>query len=180
MTRFVEDPSALTTSFYATDEVAALAAADVADLERLAQEVGGPARYSLHGSPADDLHCMVILQPAGTYAQPRKHLGKAKSFHLVSGEMVVIAFDDDGAVRSLHRLAGDETLVVRIAPGILHTNYSLTDQAVYHEVIAGPYERGSDDRRYAEFAPAGDEQEAGRAWVEAVIERTRPGLLARR
>ena len=176
-TQFTEDPSALTKSFYAVDAVAALDHQDVAALGKMARDARGPARYSLHRSASDDLHCMVILQPTGVYPQPRKHANKAKSFHLVSGEMVVVCFTDDGDVRSLHRLASDESLIVRIAPGIYHTNYSLTEQAIYHEVIAGPYDRARDDRHYAAFAPSGDDQEAGRAWLESLIATVRPGLL---
>lgn len=178
MTRFTEDPSALTKSFYAVDAVAAFDHQDAAALGRMARDARGPARYSLHRSADEDLHCMVILQPSGVYPQPRMHASKAKSFHLVSGEMVVVCFTDEGDVRSLHRLASDECLIVRIAPGIYHTNYSLTEQAVYHEVIAGPYDRARDDRHYAAFAPSSDEQEGGRTWLEGLIRAHRPGLLA--
>lgn len=177
--RFVEDPTALTTSFFAIEPVATVNWEDVRALGDMSAEQGGPARYNLHSSPADELHCMVIAQPAGAYAQPRKHLTKSKSFHLVSGEVILLTFKDDGSLRGLHRLAFDELLMVRVGPGIYHTNYTLSGLATYHEVIAGPYERDSDDRRYAPFAPPQEDHVGGKVWIESVIGCERPELLAR-
>jgi len=174
MIRFHEDPNALTPSFYAADEVSHVDQNDVAALQRLSLESGEASRYNLHNEPSDDLHSMVILQPRGAYAQPRKHMTKSKVFQLVSGKMAVIVFDDSGTVTSVHRLAADETLVVRIAPNLFHTNVSLSDQAVYHEIIAGPYIRESNDRVYAAFAPVGGEQSAGLAFVEKALQGVRP------
>lgn len=177
MERFVEDSSALTKSFFSVEPVAHLEEADVAGLCEISQKASGPARYNLHGSPADELHCMVILQPRRTYSQPRMHKLKAKSFHLIAGEMVVVSFKDDGGVATLHYLSAGKTLIVRIAPGIQHTNYSISEQAVYHEVIAGPYEPAADDRCYADFAPATEDQLSGQAWIEGIIESRQPGLF---
>lgn len=178
MNRFVEDSSALTKSFFSVEPVAHFDEADVAELCNISRDAKGPARYNLHGSPADELHCMVILQPRRSYSQPRMHKLKAKSFHLIAGEMVVVSFKDDGRVASLHHLSAGKTLIVRIAPGIQHTNYSISEHAVYHEVIAGPYEPAADDRCYADFAPVTEDQLSGQAWIEEIIETRQPGLFA--
>lgn len=176
MSRFVSDPLAATTSFFALDPVEVIDQADVAELGRIAQEVDGPARFNLHSGPSDDLHCMAILQPGGVYAQPRKHLKKSKVFHLICGEMVVVTFHEDGTLRTLHLMAPGETLIVRIAPGIFHTNFSLSEQAQYHEVISGPFDPGADDRSFGNFAPEGDDQESGRIWMRELLAQVRPDL----
>lgn len=176
--RFVEDSTALTKSFFSVESVAHFDEANVAELCDISRDARGSARYNLHGSPADELHCMVILQPGRTYSQPRMHKFKAKSFHILVGEMVVVSFTDDGGVSTLHHLSAGKTLIVRIAPGIQHTNYSISEEVVYHEVIAGPYERAEDDRCYADFAPATEDQVSGQAWIERIIESRQPGLFA--
>ena len=164
MERFVKDHSALTTSFFSAQPVSALDQSDVMELGELSRQSGEPARYNLHGSAKDELHCMVIVQPGRTYSQPRMHPSKAKSFHLVSGDMVVITFACDGAVDSLHHLTQGKTY------------YAVSKQVTYHEVIAGPYERDSDDRRYAGFAPTSDAQLAGQLWIEELIKGMKPDL----
>ena len=170
------DPDAMTTSYFAREEIVEIKPSELREIGALSSQASGPARYNLHTSRNDDLHCMVIVQPAGVYAKPRLHTSKSKVFHLVGGHMVVISYFDNGSVRSLHRLAPDETLILRIAPGIFHTNYSLSDQATYHEVIAGPYEPGRDDRQYADFGPLAEDQEAGRTWIHKLIAQELPDL----
>jgi cupin fold WbuC family metalloprotein len=169
MDRFSRDVNALTASYFATDATSFVDIGDIAEIVRLAVAEAGPARYSLHESPANLLHSMVILQPYGTYAQPRKHLTKAKLFHIVNGEMAVVTFEQDGKLRAAYHLATDKVLIVHIEPDCYHTNMALTPQAVYHEVITGPFERDSADRVYASFAPSDSEQEKGLAYVREAI-----------
>lgn len=173
MTRFSRDPDALTASYFATDATSFVDSGDISEIKRLAVAESGPARYSLHESPASLLHSMVILQPYGTYAQPRKHLTKAKLFHIVDGEMVVVIFEQDGTVRAAHHLAADKVLVVHVEPDCFHTNMALSPQAIYHEVITGPFERGSTDRVFADFAPADTEQERGLAYIRDAVASVR-------
>jgi cupin fold WbuC family metalloprotein len=111
MARFTRDANALTASYFAKDATSFVDTGDIDEIKRLAVAESGPARYSLHASPASSLHSMVILQPYGAYAQPRKHLTKAKLFQIVDGEMVVVTFEQDGAVRAAHHLAADKVLV---------------------------------------------------------------------
>lgn len=178
MARFSRDADALTASYFATDATSFVDREDIEDVKRLAVAESGPARYSLHASPVSSLHSMVILQPFGTYAQPRKHLTKAKLFHIVDGEMVVVIFEDNGTVRAAHHLAADKILVVHVEPDCYHTNLALTPQVVYHEVITGPFERGSADRVFAAFAPPDTEQEKGLAYIRDAIAAFRSDVAA--
>ncbi|MDO8307710.1 MAG: WbuC family cupin fold metalloprotein [Actinomycetota bacterium] len=176
MARFSRDDAALTASYFATDATSFVERADVDELKGLAIAESGPARYSLHASPASTLHSMVILQPFGTYAQPRKHLTKAKLFHIVDGEMVVVIFEESGTVRAVHRMGAEDVLIVHVEPDCYHTNMALTPQAIYHEVITGPFDRGSTDRVFAEFAPSDREQERGLEFVRAAVASLRSDI----
>ena len=176
MTRFDRDGDAQTASYFATEATSFVDRADIDELKRLAIADSGPARYNLHASASSTLHSMVIVQPFGTYAQPRKHLTKAKLFHIVDGEMVVVIFQHDGTVRAAHHLAANKVLVVHVEPDCYHTNVALTSQAVYHEVITGPFERGSLDRVFADFAPADTEQQRGLAYVRAAVASVRSDI----
>jgi cupin fold WbuC family metalloprotein len=176
MARFSRDDAALTASYFATDATSFVDRADLDELKRVAIAESGPARYSLHESPASTLHSMVILQPFGTYAQPRKHLTKAKLFHIVDGEMAVVIFEEDGSVRAVHHMGADHVLIVHVESDCYHTNIALTPQAVYHEVITGPFDRGSADRVFASFAPSDTEQEKGLAYVRASIASVRSDM----
>jgi glucose-6-phosphate isomerase len=174
MARFTRDADALTASYFAKDATSFVDTKDIAEIKRLSVTESEGARYSLHASPASSLHSMVILQPYGTYAQPRKHRTKAKLFHIVEGEMVVVILEQDGAVRAAHHLAADKVLVVHVEPDCYHTNMALTSHAIYHEVITGPFERASADRVYASFAPSDWEQEEGLAYIRQAIVTVRP------
>jgi hypothetical protein len=119
---------------------------------------------------------MVILQTFGNYAQPRKHLTKAKLFHIIDGEMVVVVFEQDGKVRAVHHLAVDKVIVIHIDSNCYHTNMALTPQAIYHEVIIGPFERGSTDRVFAAFAPSEGEQIRGLEYIREAVESLHPDV----
>ncbi len=176
MARFWRDDSALTASFFATTATAYADRADIDELKSIAAASSEPARYSLHSSAASMLHSMVILQPFGTYAQPRKHRTKAKIFHIVDGEMVIVVFSEDGDIVAVHHMANDRVVVMHIAPDCYHTNVALTPQAIYHEVITGPFERDSTDRVFAPFAPVQEESQRGMEYLREAIGSVRADL----
>lgn len=176
MMRFERDDDALTASFFATEETSYADRSDIDELKRIAVEVSEPARYSLHTSAASALHSMVILQPFGTYAQPRKHRSKAKVFHIVDGEMVIVVFGEEGDVVGVHHMAADKVVVMHIAPDCYHTNVALTPQAIYHEIITGPFDRDSTDRVFAPFAPPQAEKVRGLDYLREAIGAVRADL----
>jgi cupin fold WbuC family metalloprotein len=165
LARFVQDWDALTTSFFAVGETGEVDTNDLEELKVLSSQSGGASRYNLHNDPSDDLHSMVILQRAGMYTQPRKHLTRSKTYSILTGAMVVVVFDDIGKVLAYHHLNSKRVRAVRLAPGVFHTNFTLTDVAIYHEAIRGPYVNGSSDRIYAGFAPDADEGTAAHSYL---------------
>ena len=62
------------------------------------------ARLCVHPGPDDKLHEMLIVLDRATYIRPHRHAGKSESFHVVEGELDVLLFHDDGAVREVVRM----------------------------------------------------------------------------
>lgn len=167
MSRFVSDPNALSPSRFAAERNASVTQDDINALVQDAASAG--ARLNVHTSPADDLHAMVILQPHGNYAQPRAHASKSKVFHIIEGELLVLLFSDQGAIDSLQVLTPGKALTMIVHHGVMHTNVALSPYATYLEVIAGPFERSSAERTFADFAPPQTEQDAGLAWLTSMV-----------
>lgn len=128
-------------------------------IERLKQEAGTTpllrARLCLHHRPDDPVQEMVIAFRQGSLVRPHRHANKAESLHVIEGELLVVFFDDAGAVtRTIHLAAGagGETRLYRLSAGQWHTVIPLTPAAVVHEVATGPFEQGRQD--FAPWAPA--------------------------
>ena len=168
MQRYRRDDAALSPAYFANDGVSYVDVHDIEELKRTGSAEGTFSRYSLHESAASLLHSMVILQPHGLYAQPRKQRSRAKVFHIVDGEMVVVVFTEDGSVTARHHMAVDRILVVHIPPDTFHTNFAITPQAVYHELITGPFDGDSRDRVFADFAPPQADPERGRDYIRGL------------
>jgi len=177
VSRFREDPSARTPSRFATGPNAHVTDDDVHALQESAGH--GPARLNLHTGPDDNLHAMMILQPAGNYAQPRLHRRRSKVFHIVRGELLVLTFDAAGELADIHELRDGGTIALLVTAGTFHTNVALTPQAVYHEVIAGPFDPSGDERLFADFAPDQSAQAEGLSWLAGAVAARDPELARR-
>ena len=173
----MNDPEALSPSSFATTANAYVTQEDVGDLVTVAGE--GPARLSLHTSPRDDLHAMVILQPHGNYAQPRLHHRKSKVFHIIAGELLVLTFTPDGELGTTQVLAQGETITKIVTHGVIHTNVALTQQAIYLEVMSGPFDRDDGEREFARFAPEQDPRNSGLTWLAERVDAWDSGLARR-
>src|SRR5687767_10943614 len=85
--------------------VVCLAAIDVERVrERGIRAERKRARICAHPSAADPLHEMIICLDRGTYIRPHRHAGKSESFHIIDGELDVVLFEDDGAIREVIRM----------------------------------------------------------------------------
>lgn len=154
--RFTRDPEARSASFYARGDVSYIDESDVEEIKRIALVSGGSARYCLHESAHAGLHSMIIAHQRATYTQPKLHRSSAKIYCIVEGEMLVVVFGDAGVVDAVHHLGPDLTRIVRVSEGHMHTTLALTDIAVYHEVVAEPFQRHGPSRVPGSFAPSTD------------------------
>ena len=135
----------------------------VAELVAKGTGTGRGIRLCLHEGPDALLHDMIVVQYAGQYFRPHKHLEKGESYHMIEGEMGVAIFDDEGKVADVCRMDTSDTTVYGVGTGMHHTNFPLTEVAVYHESRPGPFTPG--DSVFAPWGPDGENEEAVREFV---------------
>ena len=140
----------------------------IADLVARGAGTGQGIRLCLHEGPDALLHDMIVVQYAGQYFRPHKHLEKGESYHMIEGEMGIVVFDDEGKVADACRMDTSDTTVYGVGTGMDHTNFPLTDVAVYHESRPGPFVSG--DSVFAPWGPDGEDEEAARKFVAALAE----------
>lgn len=131
------------------------------------------ARLCAHPGPDDRLHEMLIVLDQGTYIRPHRHAAKTESFHIIEGELDVVVFHDDGAVREVIRMGpygSGKAFFYRIMEPCFHSVLITTPYALFHETTNGPFDRA--DTEFAAWAPA-----EGDPGVPAFVDRVR-GLIA--
>ena len=86
--------------------------------------------------------------------QPHLHPGEEKSeyIYLISGEIVVLYFNDIGDVVEYHHLNEPHNSQIEVPPYTWHTYVSLTDSSITYETMNGVYEP-STWKHYAKWAP---------------------------
>ncbi|HUR55719.1 MAG TPA: WbuC family cupin fold metalloprotein [Gemmataceae bacterium] len=113
------------------------------------------ARLCAHPGPTDTLHEMLIVLDRGTYIRPHRHGSKAESFHIIEGELDVVIFHDDGAVREVVRMgpySSGKAFYYRIMEPCYHSVLIHTPYALFHETTNGPFNRT--DTEFAPWSPA--------------------------
>ena len=90
---------------YPGEDVVLITNTDLKELKRLAllnprQRV----RLCSHRSPNDQLHEMFIVHTHECYVRPHKHIGKVESMAVLSGEVDVVLFYEDGTIRKVVRM----------------------------------------------------------------------------
>ncbi len=113
------------------------------------------ARLCAHPGPDDPLHEMLIVLGRDTYIRPHRHAAKAESFHVIEGELDVVVFHDDGAVREVIRMGpygSGLAFFYRIMEPCYHAVVVNTPHVLFHETTNGPFNRADTD--FAAWAPA--------------------------
>ena len=153
------DFNAKSIGYFAKSDVVRLDAATVNEIKIMARETGENVRLSLHHSPDAFFHEMIIYQHRDKYYRPKKHVNKAKSFHMIEGTMAVFVFNDDGEIRDTCVLDGKETIMYRVDANVFHTDIPLTEYVVHHESTLGPF-LGERDRVFGPWSPDGLDEAA--------------------
>lgn len=132
-------------------------------LEAARQSPRRRMNYNFHSGPEDNPHRFLNVMLRDTYVAPHRHLRppKAESFLVLEGCIVLITFEDDGAIRGRHYL-GDRAPAtahgIDLEPGVWHTLTAISDHAVCYEVKPGPWDPAT-DKEFAPWAPReGDPQ----------------------
>ncbi|MDB5105035.1 MAG: hypothetical protein JWP91_2724 [Fibrobacteres bacterium] len=149
--------------------------------EVLARARLSPRRRANHcfHRPEDRLQRMVNAALRGSYFAPHRHKDpdKLEIFTILSGRVMVITFDDQGAIADHALLSRDPspadgigTMQVEIPPGTWHTLLVLSPEAVLYEVIDGHFDAGT-HKRFAPWAPSEADPEAAAAYLEELAKR---------
>lgn len=139
----------------AGEGVVRVTAADLAAIrERGTRGARKRARFCAHIAPTDPLHEMLICLARGTYVRPHRHAGKSESFHVIEGELDVVLFHDDGAIREVIAMgpyASGKVFFYRLAEPCFHTVLVNAPHALIHETTNGPFDPA--DTEFAPWAP---------------------------
>jgi cupin fold WbuC family metalloprotein len=136
------------------------------------------ANHCFH-APGDRLQRMVNAALAGSYFAPHRHKDpdKLEIFTILRGRVMVIAFDDTGAIADRALLSAEPgpegraaAQQVEIPPGTWHTLAVLSPEAVLYEVIDGHFDPKT-HKRFAPWAPSEADPEAAQAYLADLIRR---------
>lgn len=140
---------------YPVEEIVRVSGQDLSGLKQMAQKNPRQRiRLCTHKAEEDDVHEMLIFHPEGAYVPPHKHIGKEESFHIISGAVDCIIFDEDGNVVTVFPMgdyASREIFYCRIPIGKFHTQIFRED-TFFHEVTKGPF--SLNDTVNADWAPS--------------------------
>jgi len=147
---------------YAEDPIVQVDREDIDFLVRRAFENPRKrVRLCAHRNVGDKLHEMLIVHARDCYVRPHKHTGKSESFHIVSGVVDIILFDEAAAIVDVVPMGDYSTgrkFFYRLADPYYHTLLIRSDYVVFHEITNGPFDRA--DTIFAPWAPVETEAAA--------------------
>jgi len=135
-------------------------------------------RICTHLNSGDLLHEMLIVHTRTTYVRPHKHLNKSESFHVITGEVDVVLFEEDGTVCKVIRMgdhASGKRFYYRLNEPRYHTLLIRSEGLVFHEVTTGPFRR--EDTIFPSWAPEEGQTDLRREFLVRV-EREAAQFLA--
>ena len=114
----------------------------------------GRVNHNFHTGPSDNPHRFLNALTRGSYCAPHRHAAppKAESFLVLSGEVLVIIFGDQGEIQEQHVLGRAGLWGIDIVPAAWHTIAAVTPTAVCYEVKPGPWDPAT-DKEFAPWAP---------------------------
>lgn len=125
----------------------------IAELEeKAAQSPRQRTHYNFHNSPDAAVQRLIVQLKRGTYIRPHRHidLEKWEMALVLSGEVDMMLFNDDGTVKDRFRLApAGKNIGLELPPQAWHSYVPVSDQVTFFEVKEGPY----DPARMSQFAP---------------------------
>ncbi|VVE54771.1 WbuC family cupin fold metalloprotein [Pandoraea anhela] len=131
-----------------------------------AQSPRARMNQNLHESLDDVIQRLAIAMEPATYIRPHRHLHTWELLTALRGRVVVLTFDEAGAVVD-RQVLGEGASVIESPVGVYHTVLSLDPGAVIFEVKHGPY-RPFVESDYASWSPPADTPQASAfmAWVK--------------
>ena len=114
----------------------------------------GRARINAHASMEAPVHEMIIAFRGGSYIRPHRHKTKRESFHVISGRLDALTYDEEGHVKEripLGSLDSGLPFYLRSEQNDLHGFVVVSDVAIVHETTSGPFEQ--DESIFPDWAP---------------------------
>lgn len=110
-------------------------------------------KRAFHVFHADDepFNRMLIAGVKGSYAAPHRHTTKLEVFTYVSGDLVVLEFNDDGSIKNAYDLR--TCPYVEVAPMTWHAVIFLSDEWAFMEMALWPEKYDPSDKEFAPWAP---------------------------
>jgi len=131
------------------------------------------ARLCAHDDAADPIHEMLICLARETYVRPHRHAKKSESFHIIEGELDVVLFENDGAIRDVIRMGpyrAGHVFFYRLNESRFHTVLVNSPHALIHETTNGPF--NPDETEFATWSPVEDHRDVAQ-FVNRLRTRTR-------
>jgi len=121
---------------------------------RALQSERGRINHNFHAGPSDNPHRFLNALTRGSYCAPHRHAAppKAESFLVLTGEVLVLLFDDQGEIRERHVLGRAGLVGIDIRAAAWHTIAAVSPTAVCYEVKPGPWDPQT-DKEFAPWAP---------------------------
>lgn len=108
------------------------------------------AHHNVHTALSDPIQRLFIAARRDSYFRPHRHAHTWELALVIAGRFDLLVFDDAGRVTARHTLGpGEANRAVELPAGTWHTWVALTDDALFFETKAGPY----DPQTTSEFAP---------------------------
>ncbi len=121
-------------------------AVDSVAIERIRQAAHASqrrrARLCLHSDFSNPLHNMVIVLLRGTQVAIHRHPNKPECYHVLSGEITLLLFDEQGQHPQripLGVFGSGRSPICRIAAGVWHSVEVESDEVILHESTVGPF-----------------------------------------
>jgi cupin fold WbuC family metalloprotein len=144
-------------------------------MDRLRDEArANPRRRSIHRfhEHEEPVQRMLNALCDDSYVQPHRHANpdKVELFSALSGRLLVLTFDDAGAVKA-HQVLDPAGPVVgaEIPPRTWHAILALDPVSVALEIIQGPFDAAT-HKQFAPWAP--EDPVEGLAWIQAIASGT--------
>ena len=130
------------------------------------------AMYSFH-EQGENLQRIVYAGLSDSYVRPHKHQEpvKLEVYLIIQGRASLLVFDDQGQIKEKVRLdALGLAHTAEIPAGIWHSLVIESEEAVFYEIIEGPYEPFT-FKTFADWAPEEEDETGGSAYLQKLKQK---------
>lgn len=151
----------MSTAIFKEGKFVSFSSDEIANLrEKALASKTGRFRLCLHQNHQDKIQEMVIGITSTSYCRPHSHpLGRSESYSIIEGRILVLFFSKEGNVTEKVLLENNGLRILRINSSLIHMPIAISDVAIYHETLTGPFEK-EEMVYYANWAPEEDFSES--------------------